>query len=262
MNNNLNFAFLVLSCDKYSDLWDSFYSLFFKAFDSEDFCIYHGSNLIKYDNDRVINISSGYDENWSSSYLKILKQITHENLFVILEDIFIDGNIDQILLRNCIDLIQRGDIKYIKYFPNPPGDINVSDSTLLKLYQRGAPYRISVCGFWKKAALINLLLEGENPWNFEINGSYRSSYSDGFYVLKNKLFSHKNMVEKGVWINQSKKWAEAKNLPLNYKSRLDMNFFRTIIFYLKIFYFNIIIKINWALRVKIINYLKKLLVSY
>ncbi|QWD60459.1 hypothetical protein [Polynucleobacter sp. MWH-UH35A] len=261
-NSNKDFAILVLSCDRYADLWGAFYSLFFNALGLDKYRIYHGSNTVKCSDDRVVNLLSGKDENWSTSYIKILNQIPEESLFVILEDVFIEGVIDIEKFKKCIQLMRLNHVRHIKYFPNPRGDSGVDEIDFLSAYNKGAPYRVTVCGFWNKKTLLELLIPGENPWNFEINGSYRSSYSDGYYCLKDPLFSFKNMVEKGMWIRKSIKWAMQKNIVLDYKKRPHMSILTTIFSNIKMLYFNFILKINWRLRLKIINLFKKLLAVY
>ena len=63
-----NFAVLVLSCDKYSDLWSPFIRQFKKFFPFEGYKIYLGSNLVACTEVGIIPILSGEDVDWSTSF--------------------------------------------------------------------------------------------------------------------------------------------------------------------------------------------------
>ena len=86
--------FLVVSSDKYSDLWVSFLKTFKSNFKDRQ-KIYFGSNTKKFKNSNVIPIISGPDKDWSSSLIKILDKINEEYLIIILEDLYFAQEIDK-----------------------------------------------------------------------------------------------------------------------------------------------------------------------
>lgn len=257
-----DFAILILSCDKYADLWAPFFSQFKRRFTGVDYPIYLGSNLLRCDEPGVITILSGSDDDWSSSYVKILNQIKEQRLFVILEDLLPATNVDGVHFKSIVRFMNDYDAKHIKYWPNPKPDMVFTADPRFGIYSKGAPYRSTVCGFWDREYLLKLLLPGESPWNFEIFGSYRTSYSDGFYSLKEPLFECRNMIEKGSWIADSVEWALGEKIDLQLDRRPQLKGKKHGLSLLKMRYFDLLIRLPWKRRVTIMNVLRKALISY
>lgn len=255
------FAILVLSCDNYAHLWPAFFQCFFKHFPDCDYPVYLGSNTKTFSHSRVTTLLSGHDVDWSSSYLKILGQISQQRVFVILEDCLVTSEISSKKFAQIINFMISSNASHIKYWPGLNLD-STSSNPDFSFLDKGAPYRVTVCGFWDKLYLERLLLPGENPWNFEIFGSYRSSYSSGFYSLRVPLFSYKNTLEKGFWFQNALEWAQQEGLDLGVSQKSNLSFVSTIKSRIQIVYFNCVRKIPWRFRLKIMNLLRKLLISY
>lgn len=256
-----DFAILLLSCDKYRDMWRPFLEQFRRYFPFQDIRFYVGSNSIPCKETGVTPILSGDDPDWSTSYKRILAQIPERKLFIILEDLLLASPVDKALFTSAVDFMYSKDARHIKYWPSPKADV-LTEHPSIGRYLPGAPYRATVCGFWDRESLMDLLLEGENPWNFEILGSYRTSYSDGYYGLTRPLFDCKNMIEKGCWIPQSIKWAKSQNIALELYSRPILKGGSQLISRLQLLYFSIMMNVPWKIRVRIMNKLRKALISY
>lgn len=259
--NNEEFAVLVLSCDKYKDVWKCFFQCFRENFPNGNWPIYLGSNTKICDEHGVITLLSGDDPDWSTSYKRILEQIPQKKLFVILEDLFLSSKVDENILGELVSFMFEKDANHIRYWAKLAPDLP-TDSPLVGECLKGAPYRSTVCGFWDRDYLLGLLLEGENPWNFEILGSYRTSYSGGFYATTSSLCEFKNMIEKGRWIPASVDWASSNGLSLPLEARPMLKGGSQIISLLQMGIFNLVLLIPWQLRVRLMNQLRKLFISY
>lgn len=257
-----SFAVLVLSCDKYKDLWPGFFECFWRHFPSGPWKIYLGSNTFEYEDSRVTTIFSGADADWSTSYKVILEQIPERKIFVVLEDLFIGSKISKEIVINLFQFMVENDAKYIRYWANPgTQDLN-EDGVEVAEIPRGAPYRSTVCGFWDRKVLIDLLIAGESPWNFEILGSYRTSYSNGYYSTRKPLANYKNMVEKGHWISNSVYWALNNNVPINTSARPFLRGFSQLKSIIQNRLFKVILVIPWRYRVSFLNLMRKILACY
>lgn len=253
------FAILILSCDKYSDLWDPFFKQFWKYWPDCPYQVYLGSNEIPYIKDkRVKNILSGKDLNWSTSYKKILNQISEENIFVWLEDAFIISKMNTSNFTKSFDFLKKNGGNHIHFRPTPKPDDIVNHS--FGIYKKGSPYRVNVVGFWKKKYLEKLLIDGENAWNFEIMGSYRTSFDDGFYCLLKPAVDYIHLVEKGSWIQKGLLYCKKNNIDIEFNKRPIVKF--SIINTIKDRYFNVILNQPWVVRVKVMNLFRKILISY
>lgn len=256
-----SFAVLILSCDKYADMWPGFFECFRKYFPAGDWPIYLGSNTITCQEQSVKTILSGADQNWSSSYKNILEQIPEQKLFVILEDLYLASTVNKNDFFSIIKFLFDKDANHIRYWASPSPDLP-TDNPLIGECLKGAPYRSTVCGFWDREYLMNLLIEGENPWNFEIMGSYRTAYSNGLFSTKKPICKYKNMIEKGYWIPNSVEWAKANNILINFDARPILKGSNNIVSLLKIIYFSLVIKIPWKIRIKAMEKIRKALISY
>jgi hypothetical protein len=254
------FAILILSCDKYSDLWKPFFNLFWANWPDCPYKVYLGSNTIKYIDNRVKTILSGDDKDWSSSYTAILKKIPENYLFVWVEDGFIISPIESKKFSEYFSFVQEIKAKHVQIKPLPKPDRLLNED--FGVYEKGIPYRINVVGFWQKKYLQQLLIPGENSWNFEIMGSYRSSFEDGFYCLNRRIFDYLHIVEKGEWISESLDYCQKKKIDLNFKKRKKITLDKIITSKIKSWYFDLIIKINWRYRIKIMNLFRKIIISY
>ncbi|WCM92448.1 hypothetical protein M5C99_19135 [Acidovorax sp. NCPPB 2350] len=255
-----DFAVLILSCDRYRDLWSPFMVQFRKNF-SNHHPVYFGSNEIPCHEEGVHPVLSGPDHDWSSSFRSILKQVPARKVFVLLEDLLVASPIDPARFQHCVDFMGRKDALHLKYWNHIKTDGD-ADDPMIGYFSRGAPYRATVAAFWDKEYLLGLLLDGENPWNFEIMGSYRTSYSDGFYGVKEPLFDFVNLVEKGSWIPGSLEWAVKEGLPLDISKRPVLSGRRGWMAKLQMWYFSRMIGVPWPRRLQWMNKIRRALISY
>lgn len=265
MNNSLasldNSAILILSCDKYSDLWLPFFETFYMNWPKCPYTVYLASNQVEYFDNRVTNILSGHDQDFSSSYKKILKQIPQEYIFVWIEDGFITSPVEEEVIKKGFRFMDKNAANHIHFRPSPKPNYWLADRSF-GVYEKKIPYRTNLVGFWRREYLSNLLLEGENAWNFEIMGSYRTSFSDGFYCLKKSPFSYVHLVDKGAWRPEAVRYCASHNIKIDLAKRNNLRFLSLISYTVKKIFFQIIISMPWRLRLNILNFFRKLLASY
>ncbi len=259
MNVTANCSILVLSCDKYSDLWDPFFYFFQKNWPDCPYPVYLGSNEKKCRVDNIVTVYSGKDEDWSSSYRKILSRIPSDYILVILEDLFITGQVDTQRINSLFEFMKTKQANHIHFKPVPKPCKILNEG--IGIYDKTMPYRVNVAGFWNKRYLLKLLINGESPWNFEIMGSYRSAYDNGFYCAVPGALEWLNSVEKGCWFKKAVLFCKQLNVKID-PSRPVLSTTQKMISFIQICYFNLVMKVNWKIRVKLMNLLRKLLISY
>ncbi len=250
---------LILSCDKNSDLWEPYFSLFWKYYNGSH-QVYLGSNSASFNSDKVKVIYSGEDLDWSSSCKKILRQIPNKYILLLLEDLFITTKIDPTEITKHLKFIKKYKAKHVHLGPTPKPDKFIDRE--MGIYEKGAPYRVNVAGYWDKEYLLSLLMDGESPWDFEIRGSYRTVNEDGFFCLEKPLFSIVHVLEKGRWLPEAVRYCKRHEVSLEIDKREILSNLTNLKSNLQEFYFNLVIKIPWKLRVRIMNILRKLLISY
>ena len=254
-------SILFLSCDKYSDLWMPLFHCVHKYFQNNEYSMYLGSNTKTYKNKWIKTLLSGQDQDWSTSLIKILDQITTPYIFLWLDDMFPIKKVSVARFTEVLAFMKSKKAMHVHVEPTPVPDKILTNGKFGE-YTEGQPYRTIAMGFWEVAALKKLLIPGESPWNFEIMGSYRSSYIDGCYCAIQPIFTSMNVVEKGKIFLEASLYCQKHGIPLDVTKRevmVDANRLKSEI---QKVIFSIMIKIPWKWRVSIMNVLRKIMVSY
>lgn len=260
-NKYRDYAFLVLSCDKYSDLWEQFFIQFRKYWPDCPFKVFLGSNRKKYQDHSIPSLLSMTSTDWSSDFLSILTSMKEKYIFVWMDDFFLIDNINTELFLRCFQYMEITHANHIHYTTDIPPDGYCSDR-LFGFYEKKAPYRVSVTGFWNKLHLQKLLVPGENPWKFEIMGSYRSSYSDGYYCINKPLARCINIVEKGGINRDVYRYCNKNNITLDTSRRDVYSEYETIKNRMQVYLFHTVLKIPWQIRLGLMEILRKIIISY
>lgn len=254
---------LILTCDRYSDLWDGFFYQFQKFYSTKG-KVFFGCNELYPKNvyGREISVlHSGEDLGWESSFRKILNQIDSEYLLITLEDLYLNAPVNESVLEEVCKLIDSGvQINHVKCTNIIKGENSVG--RYLADIGPETPYRVTLCGIWNRRYLLDLLKKGESPWDFEVNGSNRSRKDSGFYAVKTSILSNVNMVEKGLWIRSGYKWAIENQIPVTGSSRKFKSLPQEFISILRDNYFNLMMKVPLSLRMRIYSFIKKYLVIH
>lgn len=185
MSNDM--AVLVVSCDKYQDLWKPFFTLFFRYWQNCPYPVYLGSNRLTYTDSRVKMITVGDDKDWSSGFRKMLEQIPHHYVIVLLEDYLLYKPVDTDKIRELVSYMKRRGAGVLRLFPCPGPDMPSQDNPEVGEICKGADYRVSMqAAIWDRQILCSLLHDGESAWNFEMVGSIRSDELEVPFLSVNK----------------------------------------------------------------------------
>ena len=226
------FVILVVSCDKYSDLWNPFFKSFFRFWPDCPFDIYLLSNH-KYTNiPKVKNLLIGSDISWSDNLYKGLDYLKEDYIFLFLDDLFLLDFVKTDEVLRLFTWIIESDANYVRMNPSPKPDKKYNE--LVGTVSKGTIYRTAtILSIWKKNILLNLLKSGESAWDFEIFGSIRSDKYENFYSTWEKYFSFMNGVIKGKWQKNSVKMLKSLGIEVDLNKRQTMNLKETIGFYFR-----------------------------
>lgn len=201
----LQIPVLVVSCDKYADLWDPFFKIFRNKWPDCTFPIYLGTNYKQIDNPDVETIAIGEDLNWASNLHKMLDTINSAHVIMFLEDFLITENIDNNYILKLVEIAFREDVGCLRlaaglplaFPPSAPVEGYPGIGTINKDEQ----YRVSAqVAIWKVETLRKVLLDGMNAWEFEDIGTYISKrLNEQFWGLYAPAIVYSQCVEKGKW---------------------------------------------------------------
>lgn len=224
------FAILVVSCDKYSDLWNPFFKSFFRFWPDCPFDIYLLSNHRYASISKVKSLLIGSDISWSDNLYKGLDYLKEDYVFLFLDDLFLFDFVKTDEVLKLFTWIVESNVNYVRMNPSPKPDKRYNE--LVGIVSRGTIYRTStVLSVWKKDILLNLLKTGESAWDFEIYGSLRSDKYENYYSTLGKYFSFMNGVIKGKWRRSSVKMLKSLGIEIDLNKREIMNLKEAIGFY-------------------------------
>ena len=227
-------AILVVSCDKYSDLWKPFFSLFWRFWPDCPFDVYLLSNNINPAIPQVKSLLVGDDISWSDSLQKGVSLLKEDYILLFLDDLFLRESVNTKEVLEVFSWAVESDINYVRMNPmrNKP-DESLNDS--IGILSKGVIYRTStVVSVWKKNVLLDLLKDGESAWDFEFYGSIRSDKYDRFYASWKDCFPITNAVIKGKWCKEAVRRLKSLGIEIDLTSRKIMTFSEIIIQYLRI----------------------------
>lgn len=189
---------LVVSCDKYSDVWPGFFELINRFWPDCPFNVYLLSNTIRPSISKVINILVGRDISWSDNLKMALEVVEEEYVLLFIEDLYLYRLVSTKKVLNVIEWAISMKANYVRLNPLTKADKPFND--LVGIVSKGTLYRSStVMSLWKKEILQSLLKAGESAWDFEVYGSIRSDQYDSFFATKQYYFPVINTVIKSKW---------------------------------------------------------------
>lgn len=236
MVDSKNTALLILSCDKYSDIWQPFFDFLFKHWSDCPYPIFLGTNEKIFHHPRVSTINSGPGRDWSNDTLEILKQISERNVIVLLEDYFIYAHPDQRLLDRAIDVLAKKNATFMRISCFPSDHFqdyaydDMDGQAEFVLTREDARYRVNLqAGIWNREKFIKLIVPGESPWAFERQATARSKANKdvclGIRETKGLRYVHGPIpylctaLSRGVWMRDAIDLCKEHNIDLNTGSR-------------------------------------------
>lgn len=155
-------SILVLSCDKYKDLWRPFFTLLSKYWGNCPYKLYISAETEQCEYAEAININESC---WTKRIRETLKQINTKYVIICCDDMFIQDYVNQ----DAIDYT-------IKQFKDDIATFNFelcneaynSDIWGYKLKDNGSKWKNSCqFGIWSRQKLINNLGLDQSPWEWE-----------------------------------------------------------------------------------------------
>ena len=228
-----NIPLIVSSCDKCSDLWQSFFYLIKKNWPDFNRKIYlcTDSKSFAYEGfDIICPLIMPSGSTWSENLIALLRGMDEEYVLLMLEDFWLKEKVDEEQLFQYEEIIKNdptvGFICLIHQLdPSPDNPTSENYPNLIE-YGRRTPYRVTTqAGLWRRDYLLSLLRKHESAWWFEMFGSKRSRRSEyRSYVVDKSVFSYDDggVLFRGCYVNEYiKLFKDDKNILINPRRRID-----------------------------------------
>lgn len=171
-------AVLIVSCDKYCDLWEPFCAFMSRYWPDCPFRVFLVANHMDWSHDGVTTLRVGPDRSWSDSLRTAVERVGVTYVLTIQDDFLLDAPVSTEAVIRAVGELHRQGGTYLRLVPTSVpwwrwiGRSRPDTAPI----PPGSPYRISnQASVWRSDALLGLLRSGESPWEMEIWGSERTS---------------------------------------------------------------------------------------
>jgi hypothetical protein len=205
--NSSDVSVVVVSNDRYSDVWPGFFELLFRFWPDMPYKLYLISNHLMVSDERIIPVQVGDDLSWSQTLARGLERIPSRHVLLMLEDFFLTGPVDTANIRRLHDAMLDLGAVYLRLLAAPNPDIPHPKLPDIGFIKKGAPYRTSLqIAFWDRSVLLGLLRENESAWDFEMVGSRRSDQISTPFLSVSvgvSVIPYRHTVQRGKWLPEA-----------------------------------------------------------
>ncbi len=202
-------ALLVVSCEKYRDLWAPFFHCLRKYWPTCPYSVTLGTDGDDVSFGDVAMVRARPGRSYSASLREMLSQIGEEWVLTWGEDLLlcrsVSGDMAMKVIHGCVE----DGCGFARLLCTHPLAIDAPKHREYGPLPRGIRYRVSMMvSLWRKDMLVSLLRDDESAWEFEKRGSRRSDeYREPFMGMSAELAQRPpiqvvNTVVKGCWTRE------------------------------------------------------------
>ena len=159
---------LIYSCDAYADIWNPFFTLFFRYWDCP-YKVYITAESCKCEFENVTTLNTTGD-NWTDRIRKAVEQIPTKYVIGMCEDMFFRRPVRQEIIDNCVTYMNQDYKKEIASFNFEMANSIIDESEYPGFGLKTCEYDYQKnCqpNLWRKEILLELLQASQSPWEWE-----------------------------------------------------------------------------------------------
>lgn len=166
---NKDVSILVLSCDKYEDLWNPFFKLlkkYWKIVSPSNLYISTESKQCDSVNTICVN-----EEMWTTRIRKSLEQIKTKYVIIMCDDFFLRKPVRQDVINKCVKYMNAdSDIASFNFEMDYTNDLIECDYLEFGQKKEYSGYKHSCqASLWNREILIKELEQNQTPWAWELS---------------------------------------------------------------------------------------------
>jgi hypothetical protein len=212
---------LVVSCDKYADVWGPFFAIFRKRWPDCPYPVFLGSNHRAFPDTRVRSIPIGDDASWTHSTSLMLARVGVPRVILLLEDFLLTRPVDTARVRSLVELAIANDLHCLRLVPKMAPSRPLAAFPGLGEFPPGHLNRVSTqAGVWRTETLAALLQEPRTAWDFEAKASLASGrFPDRFWGVLRPALHYLQSVESGLWTHRGVAVCRKAGVPVDLAAR-------------------------------------------
>lgn len=163
---------LILSCNKFSDLWDGHVKQLEENWNERNIKTYIVTDEPtdqKFPNVEII-VAEGQPE-WSDRLKYALSLVDTEYVFVTLDDYFLIKKVNSQRINELVSMMDAENIDYVRLFPHPKGATKekLKNYSQVSWINTDETYSVNLySGIWKKNFLEKTTVESRSAWLYEV----------------------------------------------------------------------------------------------
>jgi hypothetical protein len=231
MGGRANLTVVVNSCDAYTDVLSLFFCALHEYWPDCPHPIVVNTESPTYSKFARVHhhrSSSGQD-NWGERLLLTLSSIDSEYVLMVCDDFILDSEVHGSRIDAAVSALQSNPEAAAVYLIDTQLPIR-SDSPAagFGIIDERAEYRLnSAPGVWRRSALMKYTRTGDNPWAWEVFGTYRTR-GDGSVFLtplpgSGDIFPYNyrkgGAIYRGKWVREVVRNVERYNLGIDWNQR-------------------------------------------
>lgn len=220
----MNTSVLIYSCDKYSDIWGPFFTLFFRYWE----CPYQVYLVTETEQCLVPEVKTiNAEGEWTDCMRQALEQIDTEYVIGMCEDFFMRRKVRQDVIDGCIDKMDKNHDIACFNFEKEYDWVLPSDYSGFGRKPDNGAYRLSCQPtLWRRETLIKLLPPNLNAWQWELSsGSAPNEYEYYIWTGSEDDLVFEYGYHNNQWVGVCKgKWVARDVVPLFEKEGIDIDY--------------------------------------
>ncbi len=224
-----NMTMLILSCDKFSDLWDGHIKLLEQNWpdrDMQTYIVTDAPTNKNYENIKIIE--AGTDTEWSDRLSIALRFVNTDYVFITLDDYFLIKKVSDSSITQLISMMSDEGIDYVRLFKRPKRATReeLSGYSGINRIDTSCDYSVNLySGIWEREFIEFCVKKPLNAWKFEVSLHKRAKeYGANCVVSHRNEFEILDVVRKGKLLHKSARYF--KKHPGIYNGNRDVNTWR------------------------------------
>jgi len=228
---NKDCAIFIAARDSFSDIWDVFFTLFFRYWPDCPFPIYLITESKVYADPRlrVLPLPEDplipWEKQWVPRMKRALAEIGTPFFIFFHTDYLLRRKVDTGRILELIERLKSDQLGCVRLCPYPapkhdyPGDRSLG--TILKDEDYAVSLQVTL---WKQKVFDQFLVDGWGPVDLEMTGSKRSvAIKELFLGVKvgHTAIDYLNGIKKGVWSYEAARLVRREGLQLNGPRRVE-----------------------------------------
>ncbi len=220
---------VILSCDKYADLWEHHINLLQKYWCLSEIKISLVSESDCGKSFQNVNIIKAGSKEFSSRLEYALSFIESKYVLLILDDYFLCNKVSFDKIKNLIDECEQKNVDYIRLFKRPKHSVKEEFANGFYRIDTSDNYAVNLFpSIWKTEKLRETFIKPASAWEYEVSLS-KTAFCKNFLCLmaSESLFPIVDILRKGKIKRSAKAFLRKENI----KIERETHFLFSEIFY-------------------------------